>query len=501
MASVWKKLMTMATVVITVASMAACGSRGGASSGSKEIHIGRTEVFDGFNLDQELLNESYAISSAVLEPLIRVGKQGKELEPGIAQSWEYNADNTALTIHLAHGVKFSNGKTLTAKDVAFSVEQWKKGPNYGANYSSIESTTIKDDNTIVLNLSRADTSIPAFLSYAVAGVVPDNFAGKTEKQFWQHPIGAGAFTVEKWSTDGDIVLDKNPKYYRKGYPKVDKVTNSYVSDSNSIALQLKSKQLDIANQVDTVTAKSLDQSLIADVPAHQTPTLIFNVKNEYLSNKKVRQAIGYALDYKTILSTGFNGYGEIPESSLPPNLKGATKASNGYYSYNVSKAKELLQGIDKPSKPLELMYSTGTSQALVQIIQDDLEKVGIPAELKKVDGGTWSASLSDGDFDLNVFATNANSPDLIDAPSYVVSTKMLYSQDDTSELSKLIEQYKETSDASQKATIIQNIDDYLTDEAPYVVLAAAKVIVARQTDLKGLEVEPWSCYYYDTITR
>lgn len=502
-----KQLSAALLAAVTIVGLGACGSgsdsdasSSGASGG--QIHIGRTTPFDGFKLDQELLNESYAISASVIEPLIRVGDVGKKLEPGIAKSWEYNADNTQLTIHLTPGVKFSNGKPLTAEDVAFSVDVWKKGPNYGANYASIASTTIKDPQTIVFNLSAPDTSLPAFLCYSVAGVVPKDFAGMSEDAYWQKPIGAGAFSVSKWSTDGDVVLKKNPDYYRKGYPKVDQITNSFVPDVNSVALQLKSNQIDIVNQLDTVVAKSLDQSFIADVPPHQTPTLIFNTTNQYLSNKNVRQAIGYALDYKSILKTGFNGYGTVPSSSLPPNLENSTKASNGYYKQDTAKAKQLLQGVTLPSKPLTLTYSTSLGgQAAVQIVQENLKKIGIPVELKAVDGGTWSGALSDGSFDMILFSTNANSPDLIDAPAYVAGTKMLYSQMDAAKLGQLITSYKATGDTKQKVGIVQQIDDYLTDEAPYLVLSDCKVIDARQTNIKGLNVQPWSTYYYDTLSR
>jgi ABC-type transport system substrate-binding protein len=137
----------------------------------------------------------------------------------------------------------------------------------------------------------------------------------------------------------------------------------------------------------------------------------------------------------------------------------------------------------------------------VQIVQENLKKIGIPVELKAVDGGTWSGALSDGSFDMILFSTNANSPDLIDAPAYVAGTKMLYSQMDAAKLGQLITSYKATGDTKQKVGIVQQIDDYLTDEAPYLVLSDCKVIDARQTNIKGLNVQPWSTYYYDTLSR
>ena len=141
-----------------------------------------------------------------------------------------------------------------------------------------------------------------------------------------------------------------------------------------------------------------------------------------------------------------------------------------------------------------------TNQAQQKLDEENLKDIGIDVELEALDGGTWFGNLSEGTFEMSTFATNANSPDPIDPPTYVVGTKMLYSQGDTSKLAELIGEYN-SSDDDGKATVIQEVDDYLTDEAPYIVLAATKVIVARQPTLKGLEVLPWSTYYYDTIEK
>lgn len=493
------QLAALLTVIVMAMTVSGCGSSAAANS-IPTIRIGRTEVFSGFHMDQAVLNEDYAISQSVIEPLIRTANKGRSLEPGIAESWEYNDDDTKLTIHLNPDAAFSDGKPVTAKDVAFSVEVWKKGPNYGASYQGIASTTVKDAHTIVFNLSSPDSSLPAFLSYSVAGVVPENFGGKSEAEFWQNPIGAGPYRVESWSTDGDIVLRANKHFYKKGYPKTERIINTYVADPNSLSLRLRSNQVDIVNQLDSVTGSSLDQRMIVNVPDHVTPLLSFNVKNSFLKQKKVRQALSWALDYDALVKIGNMGYGEVPHSSLPPNLDGSTTASNGYYHRDVKKAKALLKGVDIPDH-LTLIYPAGQVQAMVQIVQANLKDVGVNVELQAVDGGTWMASLADGSFDLGFFNTNSQSPDLSDPARYVVSTNMMFSQMDPTELSDMIERYKGTIDANERHELVQQMDDYLTDEMPYVVMVDSMVLTAKQLDIKGVDVMPWSTYYYDTISR
>jgi peptide/nickel transport system substrate-binding protein len=113
----------LAAVVST--GLAACAASS-ASSGGTPVHGGvlhtlRANPFEGFDLDKGTLNSTYQISQAVLEPLIRVGDDGKSLAPGLARSWKYNRTGDRLTLHLQPNARFSNGRPVRAQDVEFSI--------------------------------------------------------------------------------------------------------------------------------------------------------------------------------------------------------------------------------------------------------------------------------------------------------------------------------------------------------------------------------------------
>jgi len=230
----------VATAVAVLALAGCGGSTSSANSGvpvpGGTLNVLRRNPFEGFNLDKESLNATFQLSQAVLEPLVRVSADGKSLEPGLATKWQYSKGNTVLTVHLDPKAAFSDGAPVTPADVAFSVGTWKSGANYGATYAVIKKVSTIEAHTVAFQLAYPDTTLPAFLSWAAAGVLPKDFDEKTAEEFWQSPIGAGAFAVKKWSPEGEVALTRNMRYNRSGRPYVDEVVSTYAADSAADAL-------------------------------------------------------------------------------------------------------------------------------------------------------------------------------------------------------------------------------------------------------------------------
>ena len=170
------------------------------------------ESFDGWVLDSAAAYVTYQTHLAVMEPLLRFGADGQSLEPGLAQDWEYDPDALTMTFTLQDGAAFSNGEPVTAEDVAFSLEVWKSGPNFGESWTAI--TGVRGEgNQVIMDLEFPDNTVLPLMASSVSGVMPKDFAGMTEDEFYTNPIGAGAYTVEEWSIGGRIVLKANPNFY------------------------------------------------------------------------------------------------------------------------------------------------------------------------------------------------------------------------------------------------------------------------------------------------
>ena len=492
--------------VLTAGLLAAC-SAADSSSGSGEpvaggtLNVIRANPFEGFELDKQTLNSSYQISQAVIEPLIRVGEDGASLEPGLAASWKYAKGGTELAIELDADANFSDGEPVTAADVAFSIETWQAGPNYGATFATIEETEIVDDKHLVLHLSAPDTALVAFLAWANAGVMPEDFGGRSAEEYYQDPIGAGAFTVDSWSANGEVVLEKNDDYYQEGRPYVDEIVSTFASDPNSVTLRLQSGEADMADEILPVTAATLPEGFAYKGPEHLTPVLVMNTTEPGLADTDVRRAIGYAIDYEAIADGALKGYGTPPEGSLPTNLDNWAPPSEPYFSRDLDQAEELLAGADAPDE-LDLVYpNDASSSVMAQVIQENLGEIGIDVELKSADAGTAFGAMSSGDFDLVIFSNNAISPDASDPAWYIVATGTMFTGYPTDEAVSILTDYASTSDAAEKEAAITELQDLWSTEAPYIALAHTPALEGVRDVVHDAHVTPWGVYYFDTIWK
>lgn len=476
-------------------------SAGGDPVTGGTLEIARSNIFEGFELDQATLNATFELSQAVLEPLIRVNGVGDDLEPGIASNWTFNEDNTELTVELNPDAAFSDGAQVTAEDVAFSISTWQEGANYGAVYAGIEDTEIVDDETLILKLSSPDSSLPAYLSWANAGVIPADFGGRTAEEFWQDPIGAGPFTVDSWASTGDVVLTKNPEYYKEGQPYVDEVVSSYAADANSLSLQLKSGQVDIAEEISPVLARGLDQSLLAPVAEHNTPLLLLNTQDPALSDPAVRQAIGYALDYSAILASVYSGYGSDPTGALPTGLLNWAPPTSPYFTTDLDKARELLEGTDAPDTLTFTYTAPGSGALLAQVVADNLAQIGITVELEPLDAGARFDRLTSGDYQLAGFAYNAISPDVADPISYITSTSGMFTGFESDAVDQLVRDYQGSTVPEEQQAAIAAVQDIYLQEAPFIALGHLPALVAAQPTVEGLEVTLWGTYALENIWK
>lgn len=492
--------------VLTASLLAACAGSD-ASNGSGEpvaggtLNVLRANPFEGFDLDKQTLNSSYQISQAVIEPLVRVGKDGTSLEPGLATSWKYTKGGTRLALELHPDATFSDGAPVTAADVAFSVRTWQDGPNYGATFATIEDVEIIDDKSLVLHLSSPDTALIAFLAWANAGVMPENFGGRSAQEYYQDPIGAGAFTVDEWSTNGAVVLEKNPDYYQEDRPYVDEVVSTFASDPNSVTLRLQSGEADMADEILPVTAATLGESVYAG-PEHLTPVLLMNNREAGLADVDVRRAIAHAIDYEAIAEGALKGYGTAPEGALPTNLDHWAPPSQPYFSRDLDQADELLAGASNAPDELELIYpNDASSSVMAQVIQENLGEIGIDVELRSADTGTAFGAMSAGDYELLIFSNNAISPDASDPAWYIVATQTMFTGFPTDEATDILVDYASTQDDTEKEAAITELQDLWTEQAPYVALAHTPALEGIRDVVHDAHVTPWGVYYFDTIWK
>ena len=339
----------------------------------------------------------------VYEALLSRDSDNK-VQPGLAKSWDISKDGKTYTFHLNQNMTFSNGDKLDADDVAWSINQLKEKQYYNANQvASLDKAEAVDANTVKLTLSTPDSNLLWYLTGRPGLVFDKNakYNAKTEA------VGSGPYTVESFDSASKMVLKANPKYWGTAHkPATQNVVIRFLTDDNAAVNALKSGDVDVLSPVNATLAKSLDASTytVSAADGSDKFVLAFNCTNAKLKDKRVRQAIRYAINHKEIIASRGNvDYalgGPIP--SVDPGYEDLT----GLYPYNVDKAKELMKEAgyttDKPLR-LTLTYANTYGTELGDQLKSQLAKIGIDLKIDYVEFSTWLQNVhANGDYELSL---------------------------------------------------------------------------------------------------
>src|SRR5690348_11672614 len=179
----------------------------------------------------------------VQEGLVKVDRHGK-LAPSLAERW-HTADNRNYTFFLKKGVRFHNGREMKAADVKYCFERAlnpeTKHP-YAKDYEAIGDIIVKDDYTVTFALKSVNASFLQNVARAGSVIYPREAVEAMKSA----PIGTGPFRFEEWVRGDRIVLVRNPDYYEKGLPKLDRVTYRFITDPNAVLAALKAGDVDVS---------------------------------------------------------------------------------------------------------------------------------------------------------------------------------------------------------------------------------------------------------------
>ena len=480
----------------------------GASSAGKPKKGGtllaaRVEPTDGFKLDSATADPSYQLDMAVMEPLLRSAPGGKGVVTGLAESFKYDPVAKTYTMTLAKNARFSSGAAVTPRDVAFSLDVWKAGPNYGSTYDSIKSLTTIDDRTFRFNLSEENSALSDFLTWSSSGILPDNFGGKSESEFWQHPVGAGAFIVGDWTSDGNINLTRNPHYYREGRPYLDAIVNSITPDATQRALQFRSSQVDVVEGVAPTQAALYQKQNLIVLAKHYTDFLSFNTAKAPFNNLQARRAVAYAIDYVGLAKGIYKGYAEEPTGLACPSLPFWAPPTKPYFRQDLTLAKRLIDQTGLAKDSLQIIYPTveGNFGLVAEAVQGSLQAAGLKVTLQPQDLGTFLGEFGTPKFDMGIWSNNAISPDVIDPIVFIYATGWLYSDYSTKELGTLINDYELATTTAAKEAVITRIQNEAFQEVPSLALDHYSDLFAVQSDVHGIDPSPWGMYYYDGVWK
>jgi peptide/nickel transport system substrate-binding protein len=346
----------------------------------------------------------------IFSSLVRPDPLGSDkLVAGLSDQWSVSPDGRDYTFHIRDNARFSNGDTVTADDVKFSMDRFGNPklntmlPNLAVGYKT---TQVVDKSTVVIHLDHAVSSFLYNISIFPAFIVPKKLVEQQGKNFFNKPIGSGPYAVKSWVLNSQITFERNPYYWESGKPYLDTVRFDYATDDNTRMLALKTGQAQAVDGVPFTEIASMKSDSAVVLQVSRVPYfegLSLNHKRPYFADVNVRQALQYAIDKEGINKTVFAGVGTIPNSVLPALLYDASPQQVPPYPYDMAKAKQLMAKSAFPNGfSTTLQYPAGFEyyRKLALILQASWQQIGANVKLLEQDQGTETQRFFRMDYDM-----------------------------------------------------------------------------------------------------
>jgi peptide/nickel transport system substrate-binding protein len=362
--------------------------------------------------------QSERVGGLIFDALVKKDEH-YELRPWLATSWE-QPDALTWVFHLRDGVRFQDGRPLEAEDVVYTIESLIDGAvgnlvtAKSGSFASVERAEARDRLTVVVHMKRPDAGLLFNVSDGLFGVVPRE-AGR---DFGLHPVGSGAFRFVSAVQDKEVILARNELYWAglpdvpAGTRRIERVRFEVVPDAITSALELKKGSADIASNVVTLdmvhTLEGAPNLKVESGAGSPVVYVTFNVTDEILKNKRVRQAVACAMDRQAIVDAIWRGQARLANTLLPMGHWAAAGENDlARYPHDVARAQRLLEeagfpaGKDGVRIRLTMKTSTDeTTRLMVTVLQQQLRAAGIRLEIRSAEFGTFYADVTRGAFQM-----------------------------------------------------------------------------------------------------
>ena len=407
--TIWIALAVLLVTGLAFGSLlaAGCGSSstaGGtsASPANGDVQNGGTfTVNDGepaskFGFPLAVMQGDQMYEQFFLESMFRLTDRVGEYEPTLATGWDVDEKEPSVTFHLRDGVKFSDGTEFNADAVKFCWDQILKAklPSFAlvTGVTVIDPLTVKVtlrqwDNTFLANVARGDAAIYSPTAFKKLG--PD--------KMMTNPVGTGPWVLDQFTPQQVFKVKKNPDYWdAANRPHIDEVVMQQITDPMTALSALQAGELQGLNNVDPVTAAQLAQSGQYKLQKMNGPTIVLSFNstdpNSVWSNKKMREALEYAIDKESIAKA--TGFGFMPASyEICKGISQIADPGTTPRKYDPQKAKQLMAEAGYPDGvDVKLTYEVQRQQKdTMAALVENLNAVGIRVKLNGLDGAAFNA--------------------------------------------------------------------------------------------------------------
>ncbi len=393
--------------------------------------------------------------------------------PMLAESWDVSSDAREVKLNLRHGVQFHSGREMTSDDVKYSILR-VRDPKIGvAQYTAqsnwFQAVETPDKYTVVL---KSDNPRPLMFDFfEVLNIADKDVVDGPDAK--SKDGGTGPYVFTEWAPGDHATYTKNKNYWQTGRPYLDAVRVAFLRDAQAMVVQFEAGALDLIRnptKTEFVRLKASPEYQAVQHPARAGAySLGVNVKRPPLDNKKVRQALNYAIDRQRFVDSILKGVGtplSLPWAETFPAYE-ASKAN--FYTFDLDRAKALLGEAGIADLALEVIPNPGDPDAVTfaEMYQGDVAKIGIKLNIVKLDMAAWSDQVNGNKFaGLYVAGSNlALSPGTIFTVSRPIGPINNNEGFESEQYTKLVSDLANETDPAKQKVIMSQLNDILLDES------------------------------------
>ncbi len=471
--------------------------------------------FSPKNLDPALSFDMYSTSviQQIFDGLVQFDKD-LNVVPAIARSWKISSDGLTYTFYLREGVKFHNGREVTADDFIYSFTRLINPRTKSSSIDfftqilgakefidkkvkEVKGLTALDKYTLRIILFEPYAPFISILAMKGAKVVPEEEVEKLGIDFGKSPVGTGPFKFVLMKGGEEIVLEANP-YYFEGRPYLDKVIFKIYHGAPREKTLKEFKEGGLEESF--IPPEEIEGILKGkQYPFIQKPLLSlrfygFNLRTKPLDNKRLRKAINFAIDKKSIISEIHKNQFHLAKGILPPGMPGYDPKREPYPHNETLAQKYLMEsGYGKGRPPIEIWSASKSEAAQKELneIKSQLNNIGIETTLHyETNWPSFLSMVRDNKLPIHIHAWYADFPDPENFLGALFHSKSKYNYlaYHNPEVDRLLDKARAERDYLKRMEMYRKIEEIVLDDAPIVPMVNHLFQMVYQPYVRGIEV-------------
>lgn len=494
------------------------------------------EGFDGGMFTAAATHD--ASSEAIYNRLVEFERGTTKVIPALAEKWEVSKDGLEYTFYLRRGVKFHTTewfkptRDFNADDVLWTFQRMIDDKHPGAKasmqgwpYASdmgfptlIKKIDKLDDYRVKFTLSQPESPFIADLGMGFADIVSAEYANQLDKagragDINLKPVGTGPYVFKRYDKGAQIRYDANPTYWR-GKSGSEKLIFAITEDASVRPQKLKRGECNFMvypKPADIPPLKADPNIVVESNKALTVAYLALNTQHKNMADKRVRQALGLALDKNAIVSAVYQGLATPSHLPLPSAMWGYNKEIPAP-KQDIEKAKKLLKDAGYPNGFEMTLYvrnaGGGTNpnpKLTAEMIQSDWSKIGVKAKIVVMEWVELQKRSKAGEHDATIYGWAGDNGD----PDNFLTPNLTCSSAESGEnrarwcnkdFDKLVLQAKRATDIKERTKLYEAAQKVFAEEMPWITLVEPLTTIARQKNVVGFKASPFTNNNFETVT-